>query len=110
MYDSIHIPAPKSQSRLCYPIRGYYYRPIISSDSPHSHRSHGDYLPSMPFAANVLIHEHGNDAEEHATKNLWAARQAQDQAEAARWQSLIDALKECLLHNTARKRKTRKSA
>lgn len=46
------------------------------------------------LAVNTLIHEHGNDAEEHATKNLWAARQAQDQAEAAHWQSFIDALKE----------------
>jgi len=46
------------------------------------------------LAANRLIHQYGEHAEEHAAAQLWAARQAQDQAEAAKWQSLIEAIRE----------------
>ena len=46
------------------------------------------------LAANALIHQHGEHAEEHATTNLWSARQSKDAVEFAKWQALIDALKE----------------
>lgn len=50
--------------------------------------------PQILLAANRLIYQYGDDAEEYAATQLWAARQASNETEAAKWLSLIAALKE----------------
>lgn len=50
--------------------------------------------PQILLAANNLILKYGKDAEEHAIRKMWEARQASDETQATGWQALIDALKE----------------
>jgi len=49
---------------------------------------------SMLLAANNLIEQFQEKAEEHATAKLWDARQSANESEAAQWHDLLEALKE----------------
>lgn len=49
--------------------------------------------PQFMLAANRLIHEYGEGAEEYAASQLWKARSGENADEAAKWQNIVDALK-----------------
>jgi hypothetical protein len=45
------------------------------------------------LAANMLIHRHGNGAEEYAAQQLWDSGRNKDEENAARWRLMLEALK-----------------
>jgi hypothetical protein len=45
------------------------------------------------LAANALIHQHGDGAEEYIARQLWDSRQKKDKTSTSRWQSLLEALR-----------------
>jgi hypothetical protein len=51
-------------------------------------------LQEAMLAANTLIHQYGDGAEEYVAKQLWASKQKEDEATAARWQYMLEALKQ----------------
>jgi hypothetical protein len=52
-----------------------------------------DVSREMMLEANLLIHQHGDGAEEHVAKQLWDSRQADDKKAGERWLQMRDALK-----------------
>jgi transcriptional regulator with XRE-family HTH domain len=57
--------------------------------------------PDALLAANALIHRHGAGAEEFAAKQLWNSIRKDDERSAAKWLSMLEALKQ------VRERKTK---
>jgi urease accessory protein UreF len=52
-----------------------------------------DLPPELLLAANALIRRHGAAAEEYAARQLWDARQKEDEKSADGWRSMLEALK-----------------
>jgi hypothetical protein len=52
-----------------------------------------DSLQEAMLAANTLIHQYGDGAEEYITKQLWGARQKEDEASVSKWRQMLEALK-----------------
>ena len=51
-------------------------------------------LPTeMMLAANTLIRQYGDAAEEHASQQLWTCRQKADEEKADQWRSVLEAIK-----------------
>jgi hypothetical protein len=46
------------------------------------------------LSARLVIKQHGNSAEEYATKMMWRFKQKKDEKGAATWYSIIESIKE----------------
>jgi hypothetical protein len=46
------------------------------------------------LSARLVIKEHGNSAEEYATKRMWEFKHKKDEKAAAAWYSIIEGIKE----------------
>jgi hypothetical protein len=78
-----------------FPRVGYKRSKFVGA-STHYHPAHGfmELPQQVMLAANALIHQHGSSAEEYATRQLWESRQKEDETNAARWLSMLEALKQ----------------